>query len=407
MQAAPYAPRMRQTAGPLSHDRHWHPAVVQAVSAPGTVDLGPGYLEPALLPVDLLRDAYAAALAEFGSAALSYGNNAGARVLRELIAARVADRHGGECGADQVLVTAGTSQALQLLSTTMAAPGEVVLLDRSAYDFGQRIFTDHGLRLRTVPGDPDGMHPQALDEALAAERRAGRRTAFLYLNPTFHNPTGILVSSRRRRELIEVAARHDVLIVEDDAYGELGLDGPPPSPLAVLAGHRRVVRLGSFAKTLGPGLRLGWLQADAAVVTMLAARGLLLSGGSLNHVTSLAVAVLIRDGRYDRHLDWLRGQLRSRRDRLTGALRETLGDHITFDDPAGGFFLWLRLPDTVREEEALTAAAAARVVVAAGSRFGSAGRPAVRLTYSFNSPDRLALAANRLASAWTRLDAHP
>jgi 2-aminoadipate transaminase len=386
-----------RAAGPLSHARHWHAGVVQAVSPPGMADLGPGYIEPGLLPVDLLKDAYAQALAEFGAAALSYGANAGNLTLRESLAARVTAADGRPCDPGQVLITAGTTQALHLVSTAMAAPGQVVFVDRTSYDFGRRIITDQGLRLREVDGDADGMSPQALADAIAAERAP----AFVYLNPTHHNPTGVVMSEARRRELIEVVARHDVLIVEDDAYAELTLhDETPPSSVAALAGYNGVVRLGTFAKTLGPGLRLGWLQAHPSVAARLVDRGLFVSGGCLNHLTSLAVTILLRDGHYDQHLTWLRGQLRLRRDTLTSALRAELGDHVEFDRPAGGFFLWLRFPDGHAEPDLLAGAEQAGVAVAAGSRFGSVTQPSIRLAYSFNPPERLAAAATLLASAW-------
>ena len=138
---------MAAHAGPLSHRRRWVEGVVQAVSPPGVLDLGPGYLDPDLLPVDLLREAYGEALAEFGSAALSYGADQGALVLREALAARAAAADGSACGPEQVLVTAGTSHALHLLTTGLAVAGQVVFVERTSYDFARRIFTDHGLKI--------------------------------------------------------------------------------------------------------------------------------------------------------------------------------------------------------------------------------------------------------------------
>ncbi|WP_284740327.1 aminotransferase class I/II-fold pyridoxal phosphate-dependent enzyme [Amycolatopsis sp. RTGN1] len=389
-------------AGPLSHSRQWRPEVVQAVPPPGAVDLGPGYLDPALLPVDLLKNAYGQALEEFGSAALGYGADPGARLLRECVAARATAADGRWCDPDQVLITAGTSQALQLVSTAMAVPGQVVLTDRTSYDFGRRIITDQGLRLRAVDGDEGGMSPRALHDALSAVRAAGGTPAFAYVNPTHHNPTGTTLDLARREELLAVAARHDLLVVEDDAYAELTLaDTAPPSSLAALARHAGVVRLGTFAKTLAPGLRLGWLQAHHSVADRLVRRGLFVSGGCLNHLTSLAVAVLLRDGHYDRHLRWLRRELKTRRDALVAALRANPACRAEFDRPAGGFFLWLRFPAGRSEAELVSTAADAGVTVAAGSRFGEVTRPSIRLAYSFNPPERLATAASLLAGAWT------
>ncbi|MFI1657365.1 aminotransferase class I/II-fold pyridoxal phosphate-dependent enzyme [Streptomyces sp. NPDC020472] len=367
--------------------------MVQAVSPPGVIDLEPGYLEPDLLPVDEVRPLYAEALAEFGPAALGYGANAGAEPLRALLAAR----HG--CTAEEVMVTSGTSQALALLCTVLGRPGRSVLVERTSYDLGRKIMTDHGLRPREVDADGEGVRPEALDRSLSSSR--GDDVAFVYLTPTFHNPTGTVAGAARRRELLAVAARHGVPIVEDDAYAELSLDrvALPPS-LAALSGRRGVIRLGSFAKTLGPGLRLGWLEAGPELIGTLTGRGQLVSGGALNHLTSLAVTMLMGDGRYDRRLSWLREGLRLRRDTLVAALRAGLGDSVTVGCPAGGFFLWLDFGPRRSEASLLAAADRAGVAVAPGSRYGSPAGTHLRLAYSLNSPDRLAEAAARLAAAW-------
>ncbi|MFD3991464.1 aminotransferase class I/II-fold pyridoxal phosphate-dependent enzyme [Streptomyces sp. NPDC058583] len=379
------------TVSPLSHARWWREGVVQAVSPPGVIDLGPGYLEPSLLPVDEVLPLYPEALTEFGAAALGYGANAGAEPLRALLAAR----HG--CAPEEVMVTAGTSQALTLLCTLLGRPGRTVAVERTCYDLGRRIMTDHGLRPREMDADGEGVRAEALDRALSH----GDDVAFVYLTPTFHNPTGTVAGEQRRRELLAVAARHGVPIVEDDAYAELGLEPttPPPS-LAALSGRRGVIRLGSFAKTLGPGLRLGWLEADRDLVETLTERGQLVSGGALNHLTSLAVAMLMRDGRYDRRLSWLRRQLRLRRDTLVAALRAGTDASVTVGCPAGGYFVWLTFGPRHSEASLLAAADRAGVAVAPGSRFGGIAGTHLRLAYSLNSPEGLAEAAARLVAAW-------
>lgn len=290
----------------------------------------------------MIRDAYARALEEYGSAALGYGHNPGALPLRAQLAARATAQGGRPCGPEHVVVTAGTSQALYLLATSLAAPGDTVLVEALGYDLGQRIFRDCALRPRRVAMDESGMLPDALDRALAegAPDGAGARgrVAFVYLTPTHHNPTGATMPLERRHRLLQVAAERGVLVVEDDAYGELVLtDDPAPSPsLAALAGYRGVVRLCSFSKTLGPGLRLGWLVTDPALAERIASHGLFVSGGSLNHITSLAVSGLLADGGYDQHLGALRSLLRQRRDALVGALREATDDRIRIHRPQGG-----------------------------------------------------------------------
>jgi enduracididine biosynthesis enzyme MppQ len=393
-------------AHPLSHTRQWRRGVVQEVTPTGVLDLGPGYIEPALLPVGLIRNAYVRALEEYGSAALGYGHDPGALPLRAQLAARATTQGGHPCGPEHVIVTAGTSQALYLLATSLAAPGDTVLVEDLGYDLGQRIFRDCSLRPRRVAMDESGMLPDALHRALADAPDgdgARGRTAFVYLTPTHHNPTGATMPLERRHRLLEVASEHGVLVVEDDAYGELALtDGPaPPHPLAALAGYRGVVRLCSFSKTLGPGLRLGWLLTEPSLARRIASHGLFVSGGSLNHITSLAVSGLLADGGYDRHLDALRARLRLRRDALVDVLQGAMGDRVRIRRPQGGFFLWLRCDLGLSEDDLLARAEGAGVRVAAGSRFGTTHVPSVRLAFSFNPPALLRRAARRLTTAWS------
>lgn len=383
-------------ADPLAHDRFWRCGTVQSVAPPGVTDLGPGYLDPGLLPVGLLREAYSSALPEFGAASLAYGDNRGARPLRIALAARTAADGSTACSPDQLVITAGTSHMLHLLATMFARPGAVVLIDEVSYDLGRRIFTDCGLRLREVPADSAGTDP----EALAAALRGGGTTAFIYLNPTFQNPTGLVVPRERRLELLAVAREHETLVVEDDAYADLTLSGPePPGSLAELARYHGVIRLLTFSKSLAPGLRLGWLQAEHALTERLVSHGLFASGGALNHTSSLAVLALLRSGAYSRHLAWLRTELRARRDALVGTLRESLSDCFVLVPPSGGFFVWLRCRTEASEEDLMSAARCARVRVAAGSRFGTVRYASIRLSYSLNGPAELSRAARRLAAA--------
>ncbi|MEU9884941.1 PLP-dependent aminotransferase family protein [Sphaerisporangium sp. NPDC051011] len=370
----------------------WTPGIVQGVPPDGVLDLADGYLDPELLPTGMMASAYAEALDEYGPAALTYGANAGVAPLRGALAERAKVAGGYPCEPENVLITAGTSQALHLLATRLGAPGDVVLCEWASYHLAKRIFSDCGLRTVPIPEDAEGPDPAALSDLLLDLRADGDRAAFAYLIPTFHNPTGRVIGGRRRAELLEVAQDHGLPIVEDDAYAELCLDPIDlPAPLAAMAGYDGVVRLCSFAKTLGPGLRLGWMLADPALVTRLAGGGLLSSGGGVNHLTSLAVTPLIQHGAYDRRLLWLRDQLKARRDALVSGLRA--GGADAFAVPHGGFFLWLH---------GLNAQAIEPTGVRAmdGALFGPLAEPGLRLSFSFSSPTDLEEAGHRLASAY-------
>jgi enduracididine biosynthesis enzyme MppQ len=379
--------------------RWWVPGVVQSPDPAGVVNLGPGYLDPALLPTDLLRDAYVAALAEYGPAALAYGENQGPLPLRAALADRITRADGLPCSPDQLVITAGTSAMLDLLARS-APDGAAVFVEELSYDLGVEIFRARGLSIRRVPTDEQGMDPEALAQAIDHELTGGR-VAFVYLVPTFHNPTGRVVPHDRRLALIAVAQRFEVAVIEDDAYADVFLEPDVvPRSLAGSAGYAGVVRLGSFSKSLAPGVRLGWLAADAATATAWADSAMFVSGGGVNHLAAMAVTTLIESGGYERHVGGLRDQLRQRRD----ALVDTLSGELDFPvpRPAGGFFVWLRPPDRYPEAELVAAAERSGVPVAAGSRFGQARGPALRLAFSFHPPDRLADAATRLATSWHR-----
>ncbi|MGH8904299.1 MAG: aminotransferase class I/II-fold pyridoxal phosphate-dependent enzyme [Egibacteraceae bacterium] len=379
----------------------WLPGIVQRVEPDGVLDLLPGYLDANLLPVDMLRTAYADAFAEYGPAALTYGENRGPLPLRSALAARTARADAVPCGPEHLLVTAGTSQMLDLFARWLGQPGDVVLTESVTYNFGRSIFADRGLRVRGVQMDGSGLDPAALDRAAAAERAAGRRVAFVYMVPTFHNPTGLSVPRERRLELLAVTRRHRLVVVEDDAYA--GLEFEPDAEwcsLAGLAGYRGVIRLCTFSKSLAPGLRLGWMLTDPRRVERIAMSATVTSGGGLNHLAALAIGGLMETGAYDEHVTWLRSQLRARRDALVGALRAGLPEDFRVRSPGGGFFVWIRLPSGCSEAQLVASAEQAGVPVAPGSRFGRAGEPALRLSFSFHSPSQLTEAAQRLVAAW-------
>ncbi len=363
--------------GPLSD------GVTQAHARTDLIDLGPGYPDPDLLPVDLLRGWYDQALRTWGPQALSYGANGGPLPLRAQLAAR--------SGVDpaRVVVTGGTSAGLGELAARLAVEDRAVLVETPTYELGRRIFAGHGLRTVPVPGPIDDLD---VDELRRAVDRLDRPPA-LYLIPTFHNPTGRVLPEPRRREVAALAAERGLLVIEDQAYAEVGF-GPAPPPVHVLAEDPdSVVGLYSTAKCLGPGLRLGWMVTGARLAAQLADSPVRVSGGGPNHVTALALAVGCGSGELDRHVAGLREQLRARRD----ALLAGLGGTLEVIPPAGGFFAWVRLPAETDEEALLADAAAAGMAFAPGHRFGAAA-PGARLCFAAQGPAWVAEGARRFAA---------
>ncbi len=376
------------------------PALTQNTLREGVVEFAFGEPDPSLLPVDLVREAAAEALGAGGAGALAYGSNEGPEALRTAIADRITAGEGRAAAAGDVLVSGGNSQGLEQVLTMLTLPGDVVLVESPTYNLALGIVRDHPVEILGVPLDDDGLDVQALEAALRNLRETGRRARLLYTIPTFHNPAGVSLSSTRRAHLLALARAHDLILVEDDVYRELGYDGETPASLWALDPEAPVVRLGSFSKSLAPGLRLGWATARADLRARLAAAGMLESGGCVGQFSAHVVAQLLAGGAYDDHVAALRRAYASRRDALSAALHEHLPAGCRFTVPAGGFFLWVTLPDGLTATALLPLAERHGVAFAPGARFCSDGDDrSLRLAFSLYDETSLVEGARRLGGA--------
>ena len=372
----------------------------------GIIEFAFGEPDPALLALGLVRRAAAALLDDAGPAALAYGSLEGPEALRDEIACRSAAREGCPCSAADVLVSGGNSQALDHVLTVLTSPGDVVLVESPTYNLALGIMRDHPLEVIGVPLDDEGLRLSALQATLAELRAAGKRARLLYTIPTFHNPAGMCLSAQRRQDLLAIAAEHELVIVEDDVYRELVYEGHAPPALWTMGGDAPVVRLGSFSKTLAPGLRVGWINASGGLLARLAAAGVLESGGCVSQFGASIVGRLLASGGYDEHVAKLRRSYASRRDALVEALHEHLPDGCSFATPAGGFFIWLTLPAGLTATALLPVAEARGVAFAAGASFCSdADDRSLRLAFSLYDEATLKEGARRLGAAVTSAQA--
>ncbi len=364
---------------------------------PGIIELSWGHPDPALLPVADLARAAEIALHWAGPAALAYGAEQGPGQLLEVLAAWLSQRGGKPIKPEQLFITGGVSQGLDLLCTLLARPGDAVLIQEPVYHLALRIFRDHGLELIGVASDEDGLRVEAVAASLAQSRGQGRVPRFLYTVPTWCNPTGVSLTEERRRALAALAAQHGLLILEDDVYRELWFDVPSPPALQSLAPDT-VVQLGSFSKILAPGLRLGWLVAPPALVRRCVGCGLLDSGGGVNHFTAHVVAAYLALGLLADHIERLRTAYRHRRDALLAALAQHLPAGCRWQKPGGGFFAWVQLPEGYDTAALLPAAEAAGVSYVPGARFFTTGGGAryLRLAFSLLTPEALEEGTRRL-----------
>ena len=382
-------------------------AATQNVLRPGIVELTFGEPDPALLPVEALREAADDALRRHGPGPLAYGADRGPGPLRAAIAARIARTEGVDVGPDDIAVTGGNSQALEQALTVFTAPGDVVLVEDPTYNLAIGTMRDHPVEIVGVPRDGDGIDVDVLAARLQTLRSGGRRVALLYMVPTFHNPAGTSLSPARRAALVDLSRREDLLVIEDDVYRELAYEAPPPPSLWSLDPEAPVLRMGSFSKSLAPGLRTGWVNARRDLRERFVAAGMIVSGGCVSQFNAHVVASFLERGGYDDHVGALRQDYRARRDALWQALRRQLPTACDCPLPAGGFFIWLPLPAGLASTTLLPAAERHGVSFAPGARFSTDGTDThARLAFSLYDLASLRRSAQGLAAALAELGFH-
>ena len=372
--------------------------LTQASVRDDVIELAIGQPEPSLLPTLDLAAASASALQKYGADALGYGAEYGPWPLLEWLSAHLGAIDTRAPATGELLITAGISTALDLIATTVTRHGDVVLVEVPTYHLALGILRDHGVELVGVETDADGLRVDAVEAAIDTARAAGKRVSLLYTIPTFGNPTGRTLAIERRAALSRVAAANGLVIVEDDVYRELWFSAPPPSSIGVVDPTAPVLRMGSFSKSLAPGLRLGWISGPSALVGRIIDGGVLASGGGLNPIIALAVAEYAEAGKYASNVARLRDVFRSRSAALVGAIREALPD-ATLAEPEGGYFVWLRLPGGLSAASLLSAADAAGVTYQPGSRFDASGTidPSwLRLSFARYGEEALVEGARRL-----------
>ncbi len=319
--------------------------VAEFVEEPGVIDLAWGHPDPTLLPFEELAELARTTLRRFGPEALAYGAPAGPGPLIEAVVDRLGRTDSRPPGPEEICLTGGVSAALEQCAGLLAEPGQVILVEAPTYHFALRILGSHPLEICPLPFDSEGLVVEALPERLARIRASGRKVGFLYTIPTFHNPTGLTLSPERRGALVRLAEAEGLLLVEDDVYRELSFEGPAPPSLWSLAPPGRVVRLGSFAKSLAPGLRVGYLTADRSLAERFSGQPWLQSGGAPSHLPSLLVATCMAEGQYPANVHRLQAAYRQRREALLEALKAAMPEGTTWTRPAGGYFTWVTLPE--------------------------------------------------------------
>jgi len=372
-------------------------ALFAVTARPEIVSLAGGSPYVSALPLDVVGNMAGQLIAERGSVALQYCTAQGDAGLREKIC-EVMSLEGIRAHPDDVVVTVGSQQALDLITRIFVDPGDVVLAEAPSYVGALGSFSAYQADVVHVAMDDDGLIPEALEEAIQRLTAAGRRIKFLYTVPNHQNPAGVTLLTQRRPRILEICQAAGLLIIEDNPYGLLGFDGDPIRALRA-DDAEGVVYLGTFSKTFAPGVRVGWAAAPPGIrdKLVLAAESAVLCHSSFSQ---LVVGDYLATQPWREQVKDFRELYRQRRDAMLDALTAQMPDGCRWTTPAGGFYVWLQLPEGINSKAMLPQAVSSRVAYVPGTGFyadgGGAGH--LRLSYCFPPPDRIREGVRRLAS---------
>jgi 2-aminoadipate transaminase len=379
--------------------------LLKITQRPEVISFAGGLPAPDVFPVERFREACSKVLGESAKQALQYGASEGYEPLREMIA-RHTSRYGVNAQAENVLMTAGSQQALDFIGKLLINPGDKVLVEAPTYLGALQAFNVYGAEYVAVPSDDDGMRTEKLEKPL----RAGPK--FMYVLPNFQNPGGTTLSEGRRHELVLLAERFGIPIIEDDPYGQLRYEGEHLPPLVALDranihsdnGYSvgNVIYLSTFSKTLAPGLRLGWIVAPPDVIAKLVQ---LKQGADLHTstFTQMVAYEVARDGFLDEHVKVIRKVYGERRDVMLASLKEFFPPEARWTRPQGGLFLWVTLPKGMDCQKLFESALKENVAFVPGDSFYAVDSPEARrhfrLNFSYGQPEQIREGVRRLGVA--------
>ena len=372
-------------------------ALFAVASRPEVVSLAGGSPYIAALPLDAVGEMLGRLASDMGTTSLQYGIGQGTVELRERICEVMAlsgiDASTG-ASPDDVVVTVGGQQALDLVARLFLDPGDVVLAEGPTYVGALGVFQAAQAQVRHVAMDEAGLIPAALEEAITA---SGGRIKFLYTIPTYQNPAGVTLTDERRDQVLEICERHGLLVIEDDPYGTLGFEGEAPRPLRARK-RDGILYVSTFSKTFAPGLRVGWILAPHAVreKLVMASEANILCPSAF---AQGAVTQYLTTMPWQEQIKTYREIYRERRDALLEALEDLMPAGTTWTRPKGGLFVWATLPEGLDSKAMMPRAVAARVAYVPGTGFYADGTGAgnMRLNFSFPPPERIREGVRRLA----------
>jgi len=357
-------------------------------SRPEIVSLAGGMPNLSALPMEMMADVVHNLISTNGSEALQYGSGQGHPKLREQICDVMA-LEGIRANADDIVVTTGSQQALDLISRIFIDPGDVVLVEAPSYVGALGTFHQYEASVVHVELDSNGMVPEALRQAIKSLRATGRKIKFLYLIPNYQNPSGVLLPADRRTEILEICRSEEIFVVEDNPYGLLGFDRPSPNAMRA-EDSENVIYLGSFSKTISPGLRVGW----ALVPPSLKEKLVIASESSIlcpSNFTQLTISNYLASQPWRDQIASFCNLYRVRRDAMLESLTDYFPASATWTKPGGGFYVWVNLPPEIDTKAMMPKAIVAKVAYVPGTAFyaDGLGSWSMRLSYCYPTPERI------------------
>ncbi|MCR1863126.1 aminotransferase [Limosilactobacillus reuteri] len=373
-------------------------AILQAAADPKIISFAGGLPAPELFPVKEMKAAVDKVFEEHGQEAMQYGAAKGVTALREVIQQHVKEKEDVDSKLDNVLVTTGSEQALDLVGKAFVDPGDTVLVEQPTYLCALDVFRSYGANFASVEMDEDGMKMDALEEAL----KANPNTKLIYTVPNFQNPTGRTMTEERRKQLAELAEKYDVYVLEDNPYGEIRFAGQHVPAVKSFDKSGHVLYMSTFSKTLAPGFRLGWLVADKNVVNKLT---VLKQSADLHtdNLAQFAVAQFFADNDVNAHVKEISALYGKRKDLMLEGIKKYFPEGVKYTDPEGGMFLWVEVPGVDDTVELFKECLEHDVAFVPGDPFfaGEVQPGAFRLNYSNMKEDQIEVGLKRLGAALT------
>ena len=372
--------------------------LLKLTNKPEIISFAGGLPAPQTFPSEQMAELAQRIIKENSKTALQYGPTEGLPELKEQILKLLCEEEGINASPANILVTTASQQALDIVGRSFIDPSDPILVELPSYIGGLQVFNSYGAKLMGIKADDNGLLTADLDAKLAKLRQDDEHYKFIYVVPDFQNPSGVTMSAHRRMELVKISERYDVFLIEDSPYRQIRFEGTAPQTLYKMNNTGNVISLFTFSKTLAPGLRLGFILADEAIIQKMAIlkQSLDLCTSSLNQ---LLAAEFLKSGMFRQHVQGIKTLYKSKKDLMLKTLEREMPEGVTWTKPEGGLFLWVRLPEHMNADELFYEAIKENVAYVVGSAFhcDGSGQNTMRLNFSYPSLEQIEEGIKRLA----------